>query len=60
MMSTTTRLLDPEMRQFVSVMETARPHSWWDNINQWFSSLAGEIESSDTDFDPMIDFPRDL
>jgi hypothetical protein len=59
-MNTTTQLLDPEMRQFVSVMETARPRRWWDNLNQWIDALAEEIESSDSEFDPIIDFPRNL
>jgi hypothetical protein len=59
-METMTRTLDPEMDQPAPTLSTVRPNSWFDHLSDWFTSLAEEMERADSDYNPLIDYPRDL
>jgi hypothetical protein len=52
--------LDPELKEPTPAIETARPTSMMERFGLWVGSLVEELESADIEFDPMIDYPRDI
>lgn len=41
------------------VVETARP-SLLGGVNRWFDSVDGGEHQRDLEYDPLLDYPRDL
>lgn len=44
----------------MAVLEEVRPLGVTGRVNRWFEELAEEMRTQRLDFDPLLDFPRDI
>jgi hypothetical protein len=51
---------DTDYLNGITVCEDARPLGIGERIGRWFEELEEEFRTQRIEFDPMIDFPRDI
>ena len=51
---------DNDYLSTISLLEEVRPQGMTGRIGRWFQELEEEFRNQRTEYDPFIDFPRDI